>query len=150
MSELSLRLFTDPVLRKPCELVEKIDEEIIQLVEKMIGIMYKNKGVGLTANQVGILKQVVIVNLENQTKLVVMINPKIVAVSKKDKIKVVEGCLSVPKIPCQLKRYKIVRVECLNLKGEKELYEVSDFDAQIIQHELDHINGITILDRSLK
>lgn len=147
--KLFLRLYTDPVLHKPCQPITVIDDALIELAGKMLVIMKQNRGVGLSANQVGVDKHFCVVSLENNTKQFAMINPKILSTSGK-KVLLYEGCLSAPKNWPPKKRYEKVRVQFQNFTGEVVEYEMTDLDARIIQHEVDHLNGITVVDDYIK
>lgn len=145
MSEsLKLEAFINPIMHKPCEPISKIDDKLIELIGKMFVKMQENNGVGLAANQVGILKRVCVAAVEDQTKMMAFINPKIIYHNKK-KFKLKEGCLSAPGIMVAKNRHTEIHVECLNIKGEKEIYKLTDFDARILQHEIDHLAGILCL-----
>lgn len=117
----------------------------------MLATMRINRGVGLSANQVGINKQFCVVSLENNTRQMALINPVIISRSK-EKVKLYEGCLSAPTIYPPIKRSQKIIVQFQNLKGEKCVFEMTDIDARIIQHELDHLAGRMVIDsyRSLK
>lgn len=138
--DLKLQAFISPVLHKSCEPVTDIDDDLLDTIGKMFAKMKENNGVGLAANQVGISKAFCVAALEDQTKLMAFINPKIVSVSK-EKVNLKEGCLSCPGVMVAKKRHKEIIVECTNIKGEKEKYHLTDFDARILQHEIDHLNG---------
>ncbi len=111
----------------------------------MFATMRKNRGVGLSANQVGINKQFCVVLLDNGNRAMALVNPVIISKSK-EKEKLYEGCLSAPKIFPPVKRHKKVVVEFQNLKGDRVVLEMTDIDARIIQHELDHLAGKTVVD----
>lgn len=117
----------------------------------MLATMRLNRGVGLSANQVGINKQFCVVSLDNNTTQMALINPVIIYRSK-EKVKLYEGCLSAPTIYPPTKRHKKIIVQFQNLKGDKCVFEMTDIDARIIQHELDHLAGKMTIDsyRSIK
>lgn len=140
MNELKLQAFINPVMHEPCEAISEINDELLELISKMFVKMQENNGVGLAANQVGISKQLCVANLENQTKMMAFINPKIIY-HNKTKHKLQEGCLSAPGVFVTKNRFTEIHVECLNIKGEKEKYKLTDFDARILQHEIDHLEG---------
>jgi len=144
--KLAVRLFTYEGLHEVCKKVEKIDDEIFEIVSKMILCMKLNHGLGLSANQVGIQKQICVVSLENNTKQMALVNPKITHVSKKKKVRGTEGCLSAPRVFMPRKRFKEIIVECLDLTGKEQKYHVTDMDARILQHEIDHLRGRMITD----
>jgi peptide deformylase len=143
MSDLALRLYTNPILHKVCDPVQKIDEDLVELVGKMFLTMMQNRGCGLAAPQVGISKQVIVMMLDNNA--VTMINPKILNTSRKKNI-LEEGCLSSPKVFVPVKRYDAIDVEYLNLKGITEIESFEGFNARIVQHEVDHLLGKLIVD----
>lgn len=151
MSEenLYIRIYTDPILHKKCEPVTVIDDALVELAGKMLVIMRKNRGVGLSANQIGVDKQFCVVNLDGGKTQLAMINPKIIEHSKK-RILLYEGCLSAPKIFPPSKRYDRVVVQFQDFQGEVVTYEMTDMDARIIQHEIDHLNGKTVVDNYIK
>jgi peptide deformylase len=142
-----IRLFTDPVLHKPTELVTNFNsEELNQLVQDMLETMIINHGVGLAAPQIGVNKNLCILSVENKTKQMILANLRIIRYSKKDKDTQVEGCLSSPGISVRVKRYKIVEVEGQLLNGEKVQFRFDGFDSRIVQHEIDHCLGKLIVD----
>jgi peptide deformylase len=143
---LPIRRFPDPVLKEKALPVEKIDKEIKKLIKNMAETMYDAPGVGLAANQVGVLKQIVVIDVDDE--LLSLVNPKITFYS--DEIEDgEEGCLSVgAEIQIVIPRSAQVAVEALNQRGEKIEIEAEGMLARALQHEIDHINGITILDRT--
>lgn len=144
MTELFVRLYTDPIIHKVCEPIFNIDDSLIELVGKMSIIMIQNKGVGLAAPQIGISKQLAIMNLNDN--LVTMINPVILEKSK-HKVKMQEGCLSAPKILVTMKRSDSLVVRYTDLKGNELVNAYTDFNARVIQHEIDHLLGVCIVDK---
>lgn len=148
---LRIHPYSDAALTTPCTPVTVIDEALVELAGKMLAQMKLNRGVGLSANQVGINKTFCVVALEGGKTLMAMINPTIIKASK-EKVKLYEGCLSAPGIYPPVKRHKEVMVQFQNLKGEKCVFEMTDLDARIIQHEIDHLNGKMVIDpyRSIK
>ena len=144
---LKLSYHTDPILHKPTQKVT--DDDLIILAGKMIGSMKFNRGVGLSANQVGIDKSICIASLEKQTKDIILVNPIIVKKSK-EKEKLYEGCLSVPKVYPPMKRFVEVTVEYQTVTGEVQWMTAKGFDARILQHEIDHLNGKLVIDEIAK
>jgi len=145
-----IRIYPDEVLKKKAEAVVEFNEEIRNLVNDMFETMYKRGGVGLAANQVGVLKRVVVIDLnsgkENQGKeKIVLINPEIVALEGEE-IKE-EGCLSLPGLYRKVKRAAFVKVKAQNLDGEEFTIEGEGLLARALQHEIDHLNGIVFIDR---
>ena len=119
----------------------------------MLDTMYKNDGIGLAACQVGMLKAMIVYDVEyvdekNPKKVpVVMVNPTITSMSKA-MVVVEEGCLSFPNVFENVKRHEKVTVEYLDLNGDKKIKHAKGFEAIVIQHETDHLNGIVFLDRA--
>ena len=142
-----IRLEKDEILRKKSKEVEKIDDKIQTLVNDMIETMYKYKGVGLSAVQVGVLKRVVVIDIEDDTGVKVLINPKIL--KTKGEHEVEEGCLSFPNQYAKLIRPKEVTVEALDINGKKITIKAKDLLAQAICHELDHLDGVVFVDKML-
>ncbi len=143
-----MEIITHPhkILKEKTKPVEKIDREIKNLIQEMKKIMIKNKGVGLAANQIG--KGLSIFIAYDNKKFYSFINPKIVKLIGKEII-VEEGCLSIPNVWGEIKRYPEVIVEYQNLWGKKKKLKAKGFLAQIIQHEMDHLNGILFIDKAL-
>jgi len=134
------------VLAKPAKLVETIDDNIRQLVEKMKDIMLANKGVGLAAPQAGVPLRLFIVSLDGKRENIrVYINPTVTPIGELAEIE--EGCLSVPGIYTKIRRYKQCSVTATDLEGNKFTEEADGLYARCLQHEYDHIEGITIADR---
>lgn len=141
-----IRLFTDKVLHQPTELITDFtDPSLQELAQDMITTMFQNNGIGLAAPQIGVSKQLIVMNLENKTKLLGLANPKIIRYDKERNTQV-EGCLSSPGISVNVKRYKVVEVEANLLNGEKVHFKFDGFDARIVQHEIDHIFQRLIVD----
>jgi len=135
-----------PVLTKAAEPIEEIDDNIRQLVEKMTDIMLKNKGVGLAAPQAGVPLRLFIISLDaSRENVKVYINPTVTPAGELDSIE--EGCLSVPGIYTKIRRYKKCKVTATDLDGNEFTEEAEDLYARALQHEYDHIKGMTIADR---
>ncbi|ADY73117.1 Peptide deformylase [Desulfurobacterium thermolithotrophum DSM 11699] len=145
-----IRIYPDDVLKKKAEVVTEFNEELEQLVNDMFETMYKRGGVGLAANQIGILKKVVVIDLhsgkEKQGKeQIILINPEIVALEGEEVKE--EGCLSLPGLYKKVKRAAYAKVKAQNLKGEEFIIEGEGLLARAFQHEIDHLNGIVFIDR---
>ena len=140
---LEIKKYPDPILRKKSQEVREVDEEIKKLAEEMLKVMYMNKGAGLAAPQVGVLKRIIVFDIGQGPE--VYINPRIL--KKQGRAKSLEGCLSLPKVSLEIKRASKVRVEVLNKKAEKKIFKAEGLRAFVLQHEIDHLNGILILDR---
>jgi len=134
------------VLAKAAKPVEKIDDSTRQLVEKMKDIMIANKGVGLAAPQAGVPLRLFIISLDGKRENVrVYINPTVTPEGELAEIE--EGCLSVPGIYTKIRRYKKCSVTATDLDGKEFTEEAEGLYARCLQHEYDHIEGITIADR---
>ena len=134
------------VLSKAAEPVEKVDDNIRQLVEKMTEIMFENKGIGLAAPQAGVDLQIFIISLDGtRENLQVFINPIVTPLGELEAME--EGCLSVPGVNTTIRRYKECKVTATNLDGEEFFGEAKGLYARCLQHENDHIKGITIADK---
>lgn len=144
---MTIRTLGDPVLREKAKPVEKIDGKIKKLVKSMTKTMGAAPGIGLAAPQVGILRQVAVLNVSEE--IICLINPEIISKSKTEKEEE-EGCLSVPNVTVPVKRAIKIKVRALNIKGECLEMVAEGLMARIIQHEIDHLNGILIIDRTSK
>jgi peptide deformylase len=142
---LNFVLFNNPIIHKVCAPVTQIDESILKLVGEMLVAMKVNRGIGLAANQVGVDLRLAVVSVEKGTKNFAIINPVILSQSK-EKETMTEGCLSCPGVSLPVKRSKKIVVQCLDLNGTEVTYELTDLEARIFQHEIDHLNGHCIVD----
>ncbi len=137
------------VLRKPAKKVEVVDEKIKELIRDMFDTMYQAEGVGLAANQIGVLLSVMVIDTSPKEDApdvkLALINPEIV--SSEGRVKYKEGCLSFPGLSVEVERARWVKVRALNEKGEEVEIELEDFPAIVLQHEYDHLQGITFIDR---
>jgi peptide deformylase len=141
---LEIIKFPDPILKKKCQEVKEVTPEIKKLIEDMIETMKKNDGVGLAAPQVGFSKRVIIVETEKGPQG--FINPKILKKSKETEIDW-EGCLSIPGVFSKIKRWKEIEIEALDKEGKRVRIKAAGLVARIFQDEIDHLNGILIIDR---
>ncbi|MBQ9658447.1 MAG: peptide deformylase [Clostridia bacterium] len=136
----------DEILSKKSREVEKVDERIQELIDDMLETMYKANGVGLAAVQVGVLKQVIVIDIEEEEHdPVILINPKII--KEKGKQEVEEGCLSFPNKFAKVIRPAEITVEALDRNGEPFKIKAKELMAQAISHEIDHLNGIVFVDK---
>ena len=148
MTILDIRLIPDPVLRKKAEEVEGPSDEIIALLNDMAETMYNAPGIGLAANQVGVLKRLIVIDCstdEEEPNLLKMINPEIIT-STNEKSELEEGCLSIPEHKANVVRPSKVEVSYMNLNGETEHLKAEGLLSACIQHEIDHLNGILFID----
>jgi len=141
-SKLKIITYPNPLLRKKCQEVKEITEDIKKLSQEMIKIMIENKGIGLAAPQVGIPKRIIIALTNEGPKA--FINPKIIKKTKETEI-MEEGCLSFPGLFLEIKRWKGVEIEALDGNGNK--IKADGLLARILQHEIDHLDGILFIDR---
>jgi peptide deformylase len=135
----------DDVLRKKAKTVENIDERTQILIDDMIETMYHANGIGLAAPQVGILKRIIVVDIGEGVH--VFINPEFIKQS--GEITDYEGCLSVPGIKGQVTRPAEIAVEGLSREGKKIRIKASGLLARAICHEIDHLDGILFIDKSI-
>ena len=147
MAIRNLRYEKDEILKKKSREVDTIDEKIQILIDDMIETMYKYNGVGLSAVQVGILKRVVVIDIEDGTGVKVLINPKITKTKGEQEVE--EGCLSFPNQYAKMIRPKEVTVEALDRNGKKITIKAKDLLAQAIAHECDHLDGIVFVDKMI-
>ncbi len=142
MGVLKVRLYGDPALRKKCQEIEEVDGKIKKLLNNMAETMHHNEGVGLAAPQVGILKRAIVVDVGEG--LTALANPKILW--RQGKEIAPEGCLSLPGIFLDIKRSQEVVVEGIDKNGETQQIGAADLFARALQHEIDHLNGVLIID----
>ncbi|MCK4307423.1 peptide deformylase [candidate division WOR-3 bacterium] len=139
-----LRIYPDPVLRDKAKLVEDFDSERLDYITKIMKkVIEEQEAVGLAAPQIGVLERIVVVNVDNEP--MELINPEIVEYKGKDTIE--EGCLSLPGVEIPIERPNFVIVKGFNADGEKKIIEASDLLAKVFQHEIDHLNGVLIIDK---
>jgi len=142
-------LVPNPILRQKAKTLLKITPKEIDLSKKMMEIMLKAPGVGLAANQIGILKKIVTVNILDEKKeidrMYALFNPQIIFFSKK-KIIMEEGCLSLPKQYAEIERSETIKVQYINEKNEKIEEKKHGFEARVLQHEIDHLQGKLFID----
>lgn len=149
MPVLKVRLLGDPVLREQAREITEITDELRVLVENMFDTMYAEEGVGLAAPQIGISQRLIVVDPhEDDIKPFALINPAIVEMGAV-KERAEEGCLSIPGpgIKDVVERSYHCVVEGLTLEGEKRTIAAEGLLARILQHEIDHLNGILFIDR---
>jgi peptide deformylase len=144
MAKLQIRTVGDDVLRKTCRPVEEITPRVLTLLDDMIETMHAANGVGLAAPQVGILKRIAVVEVE-EGEIYELINPKIVASAGEQEG--AEGCLSVPGRYGLVTRPKHVTVRALNRKGEEYEITAHDFLARAFCHEIEHLDGKLYIDK---
>lgn len=147
MAILEIKKFNEPVLRKKCLKVGKIDKKIKKLIVALAQTMEKKAGVGLAAPQIGVSKRIIVVKARFEGRqILVLINPKILKKSRQTET-AEEGCLSFPGIFLKIKRAKEVVVEGLDIKGKKLRLKAKGLLSRALQHEIDHLDGILFFDR---
>ena len=142
---LDIRTFGDPVLKTRAAPVDNFDESLARLTQDMLSTMRDNDGVGLAANQVGRLKRVLVASVEDEDYIIV--NPVLTGMSDATE-RAPEGCLSIPGIQVEVERPTSVSVSGTDASGEPLQIEASDTLARVLQHEVDHLDGVLILDRT--
>jgi peptide deformylase len=142
-----IRKFGDPVLRTRARPVERFDEELAAEVQRMGRLMSDALGVGLAATQVGILHRLLVYRVGPQGPVAALANPEIEWTGKETE-SLEEGCLSLPGVHLDVERPIHVRVRGCDHRGERVLVEASGLEARVIQHEIDHLDGVLILDRA--
>ncbi len=148
MARRSIRRFGDPVLREKCPPVEIFDGDLKELVKDMAETMYEAPGMGLAANQIGVVKRVLVVDFsEDKGELLAFVNPEVVEKSEETEEEV-EGCLSlVPDLKMTIRRSAKVKVRAQDLEGRPVTVDWEGMPARVIQHEIDHLDGILAIDR---
>ena len=140
-----IRQYGDPVLRMRAADVEEADDELRRITERMVGLMHDAEGVGLAATQVGILRRFFVCTLEGDDR--VLVNPVVTPVGEDTEVDQ-EGCLSLGPIRVPVERAAKVKVEATDETGEPVSLELEGTDARVVQHELDHLDGTLIIDRT--
>jgi peptide deformylase len=169
MTILPIVTFPDPLLKQVSKPVEKVDDALRQFMQDMLQTMYSEKGVGLAAVQVGVLKRILVMDVEytvddcdgdhhhghhhhhhiSDQKPMFLINPEIVNCSKEESV-YYEGCLSFPEMRADVSRPEKVKVKYLDYNGKEQVLEAEGLLATCVQHEIDHLNGITFVDHLSK
>jgi peptide deformylase len=144
-----VRTFGDPVLRTRARPVEQIDDALRAEIGRMGELMNDALGVGLAATQLGVLHRLLVYRVQQQAPVVALINPEIEWHGNEEEI-AEEGCLSLPAVLVDVERPVHVRVRALNEDGEEITVEATGLEARVIQHEIDHLDGVLILDRTTR
>jgi peptide deformylase len=142
-TKLKIHVWPDPILRKKCRLVSTVDDDIRKQLEQMRLLMHSQNGIGLAANQAGLDASMIVCEIKGAC--IKLINPTIVKASGMVRFK--EGCLSFPGIEIDVRRFAKILVKAKNEFGQDVEFEVDDVLAIILQHEIDHINGIPFIFR---
>lgn len=140
---LKIVKYPDPVLRREAESVDSVNDDIRDIIENMLDVMYIEEGVGLAAPQVGVSKKVIVV--DDGKDVIGLINPEIVKKSRENDT-MEEGCLSLPGIRLNISRPVRITVKGLDENGDPVELQADGILAKVLQHEIDHLNGILIID----
>ncbi len=138
----SLKIYPDPVLRKVSGAVREMNAGVRSLIDGMAAVMYAHNGIGLAAPQVGSLRRVIIADIGKG--LIALTNPRIIAGFGEDVLD--EGCLSLPDIRVNVSRQSSVFVRYIDISGNEEERELNGLTGRVVQHEIDHLNGVLIID----
>ena len=143
MAVLPILKYPDPVLCRKAKRVSRIDESLNRLIDDMIETMYQASGAGLAAPQVGVSLKIAVIGLPNED-VIVLVNPEVV--KKSGERMVIEGCLSVPGYRGEIKRAEKVTVKALDRNGKAFRIKADDLLAEVLEHEIDHLNGVLYID----
>jgi peptide deformylase len=142
-----VRQYGDPVLRSRALEVEVFDDRLSEEVRRMGQVMHDALGIGLAATQVGVMHRVLVYRVDPEAPVAAVVNPVVEWVSD-EREPLEEGCLSLPGVLVEVERPVHVRVHSLDEHGDEQLIEASGLEARVLQHEIDHLDGVLILDRT--
>ena len=148
MAVLPILTLPDPVLRKKAKPIERVDAELRQLMDDMLATMYDAPGIGLAAPQVGVLRRLIVMDPakdEAPKSPLVMVNPEILDRSEEMRTHE-EGCLSIPDFTAEIERPARTRVSYIDREGKKREAELEGIWSTLVQHEIDHLNGVLFID----
>jgi peptide deformylase len=143
-----IRKWGDPVLKSRATPVDRFDDTLRQQVQRMAGIMGDAIGVGLAAPQLGISQRLLVYRIGSDAPLITLVNPELEWKSEQDLETLEEGCLSIPSVAVDVERPVHIRVRAHDEHGDERLVEASGLEARVIQHEMDHLDGVLMLDRA--
>jgi peptide deformylase len=141
-----VRKLGDPVLRATAVPVERFDETLQAEIERMGALMSDALGIGLAANQIGVSHRVLVYRTDAEHEITALVNPVLEWASEETEI-AEEGCLSLPGVHIEVQRPAQVRVRAQDATGSEVVVEAQELEARVIQHEIDHLDGVLILDR---
>jgi peptide deformylase len=144
-----IRRLGDPVLKSRATAVDRFDDSLRRQVGRMAGLMSDALGVGLAAPQLGVSQRLLVYRVGPDAPVIALANPEIEWASQESEV-LDEGCLSIPGILVDVERPVHVRVRALDEEGDPRSIEASGLEARVIQHELDHLDGVLILDRTTR
>src|SRR5919205_17953 len=139
--------YGDPALRSTARPIDRFDDALVDEVRRMGRLMHDAYGIGLAATQLGVMHRVLVYRTEMEGAIAALVNP-VLEWASKDKETAEEGCLSLPGVAVEVERPIHVRVRAQDERGEPLLVEASGLEARVIQHEMDHLDGVLILDRT--
>jgi peptide deformylase len=142
-----IRQYPDAVLRMRAREVVQFDDDLARLAEKMAQLMKDARGVGLAATQVGVLQRLFVVQLAEYEDVTTIVNPEITRRSRSTET-VDEGCLSLQGVLVPVERAREVKIEGQDVKGARLELELEEMDARVVQHELDHLDGVLMIERT--
>jgi len=142
-----VRKYGDPVLKSRALEVERFDDALVEEVRRMGQLMHDALGIGLAATQLGVMHRVLVYRVDPDAPVAALVNP-VLEWASKDEEALEEGCLSLPSVLVDVDRPIHVRVRARDEHGEPILIEASGLEARVIQHEMDHLDGVLILDRT--
>jgi peptide deformylase len=148
MAKLPILIFPSPIIRKKSLPITSINGELQRFIDDMVETMYAAPGVGLAAPQVGALKQIIVLDPHDDrkpTRPMTLINPELVAAEGQYVDE--EGCLCIPNLKAEVRRFKRVVVKAYDRSEKEIIVEGSGLLARILQHEIDHLNGVLFIDR---
>jgi len=139
---LVLHIYPDSILRARCEPVDQFDGALADRMEDMLGLMRAHNGIGLAGPQAGVAQRLFVAELQGVT--LCLVNPVIVERSGRDRMS--EGCLSLPGMSVRIERDLEVKVQGYDIRGNRQAYRLEGLWARVVQHEVDHLDGILICD----
>jgi peptide deformylase len=142
-----IRRLGDPILKSRATDVDRFDDSLRSQVSRMAAIMRDSIGVGLAAPQLGLSQRLLVYRIGPDAPVIALVNPELEWTGKEEE-EFEEGCLSIPGVTVDVDRPVHVRVLALDEHGEERVVEASGLEARVIQHELDHLDGVLILDRT--
>ena len=138
----------DPILRQTARPIERVDADLRRLIDDMLATMYDAPGIGLAAPQIGISRRLIVMDpaKDDQPKApILMVNPEIL--TRSDELRVhEEGCLSIPDFTAEVERPAVARVAYIDLEGKQQQAELEGIWSTLVQHEIDHLNGVLFID----
>ena len=142
-----IRQYSDPVLRMPARDVTSFDADLQRLATRMRQLMHDARGVGLAATQVGVLQRLFVFHAAEDEGITVIVNPEITERTEETEV-ADEGCLSLQGVLVPVERAIAVTIEGQDVRGEPLRLELDEMDARVVQHELDHLDGVLMLERT--